>query len=112
MNPARIVTSTFADDGADDQMADHDRWVLEDNIMLTIEMFMADVVECTNQILKIPVMHPHFEAIVVELVFAQMMRLPTPPALPVFYARLLEALAAKQGSMKQYVEKGYMLLYS
>eukprot|EP00929_Paragymnodinium_shiwhaense_P111769 TRINITY_DN80058_c0_g1_i1.p1 TRINITY_DN80058_c0_g1~~TRINITY_DN80058_c0_g1_i1.p1 ORF type:complete len:873 (-),score=282.30 TRINITY_DN80058_c0_g1_i1:42-2660(-) len=110
--PPRIITSSFADDGADDQLAEHDRWFLEDNVLLTIEYFTADVEECCKQILRIPVMHPHFEAVVVELVFSQMMRLPTPPALPIFYTRILEGMGAKQESMKKFVDQGYMALYS
>lgn len=97
-------------DGADDQMSDHDRWILEDYILLTIEMFSRDVEECARQILKIPVLHPHFEMIAVETVVSQLLRLPSPPHLPLFYSRLLEAMMDKQTSTKPIVEQAFRAL--
>lgn len=107
---SRILTRTLEGDGADDQMSEHDRWVLEDYLLLTIEMFGKDLEECSKQILRIPVLHPHFEAITVETIFSQMLRLPSPPQLPLFYIRLLEAIGEKQHSCKELISKAFNAL--
>ncbi|CAJ1432083.1 unnamed protein product [Effrenium voratum] len=91
-------------------MPTKDRWVLEDYILLTVEMFAKDVDECSKQILRIPVLHPHFEAITVETLFSEMFRLPATAFLPLFYYRLLEACAAKQASMKQLIDQAFQAL--
>jgi len=107
---SRFLTCHAEVDGADDHLADHDRWVLENYILMTIEMFGRDVDECAKHILSIPVMHSQFEIIVVETVFSQMLRLPSPPSLPLFYSRLLEAMMDKQNSTKAIVEHCYRTL--
>lgn len=104
---SRLLTSASDLDGADDSMSVHDRWVLEDYILLTIDMFGRDVDECAKQILKIPVLHPQFEAITIETVFSQLLRLPSPPWLPLFYSRLLEMITEKQASTRKLVEQSY-----
>jgi len=108
---SRVLTGKLQKDGADDHMADHDRWALEDVIICTMETFGRDVEECSKQLLRIPVLHPHFEPIIVETTFSQMLRLPSPPMLPFFYSRLLEALVDKQRSIKQYVEQMFTYLF-
>ncbi|CAE8669108.1 unnamed protein product, partial [Polarella glacialis] len=110
---SRFVTSNLEglELESDEPMPDHDRWVLEDYIVLTMEMFGKDVDECSKQVLRIPVLHPHFEAVTVETIFSQMLRLPTPPLLPLFYYRLLEAIAEKQLSTKKLIEKAYSHLF-
>ena len=40
--------------------------------------FAQDVDECSRQILRIPVLHPCFEAIVVETIISEMLRPPSP----------------------------------
>jgi len=107
---SRMITRAFENDGSDDQMSEHDRWVLEDYILLTIEKFGKDVEECSKQLLRIPILHPHFEPIMVEILFSQMMRLPTPALLPLFYYRLLESIMDKQESTKPVVESAYKAL--
>eukprot|EP00927_Polykrikos_kofoidii_P064887 TRINITY_DN60704_c0_g1_i1.p1 TRINITY_DN60704_c0_g1~~TRINITY_DN60704_c0_g1_i1.p1 ORF type:complete len:963 (-),score=220.44 TRINITY_DN60704_c0_g1_i1:62-2572(-) len=101
---------TGGEDGADDDMALHDRWILEDYMLTTIETFNQDVEECATQILRIPIMHPQFEAIVVETVFSQMLRLPNPPMVPLFYGRLLLALGEKQASLRRLVRRTFRVL--
>merc|ERR1719253_1175976 len=108
---SRLVTRTLEKDGSDDQMSEHDRWILEDYILLTIENFGKDVEECSKQVLRIPVLHPHFESIVVETILSQMMRLPSPALLPLFYSRLLEAIMEKQESTKKCVEQAYKAVF-
>jgi len=107
---ARLLVGQAVDDG--ETLVDHDRWLLEDHVLLTFETFGRDVEECSKQVLAIPVMHPQFEAIVVEVVFSQLLRLPSPPMLPLFYSRLLEGLAGKQASMKEVIEKAFGALFS
>eukprot|EP00930_Biecheleria_cincta_P033634 TRINITY_DN23300_c0_g2_i5.p1 TRINITY_DN23300_c0_g2~~TRINITY_DN23300_c0_g2_i5.p1 ORF type:complete len:594 (-),score=149.99 TRINITY_DN23300_c0_g2_i5:84-1865(-) len=93
------------------RMSKQDRWVLEDYILLTIEMFGKDVEKCSEQILRIPVLHSDFEAVAVETIFSQMLRLPSPPHLPLFYLRLLEAIAEKQVTTKKLIEEAYQALF-
>eukprot|EP00438_Fugacium_kawagutii_P030364 Skav223247 [mRNA] locus=scaffold2231:483577:485202:+ [translate_table: standard] len=88
-----------------------DRWVVEDYILLVLEMFAQDVQECSKQILRIPVMHPDFEAIAVETIFSQLLRLPVPTFLPLFYCRLLEACAEKQNSMVKLIDEAFQSLF-
>uniref|UniRef100_A0A7S4W704 MIF4G domain-containing protein n=1 Tax=Alexandrium monilatum TaxID=311494 RepID=A0A7S4W704_9DINO len=107
---SRFLSGGLANDGADDELSEHDRWVLEDYIVTTIEMFGRDVDECSKQILRIPLLHPHFDAAVIETVFCQMLRLPSPVLLPLFYSRLLECLAEKQASMVKLIEQAYSVL--
>jgi len=45
--------------------------------------------------------------VVVETVLSQQVRLPSPPLLPLFYCRLLQALVEKQESMAKAIELGY-----
>jgi len=106
----RLLTSQ-AGDGSQEQMAPYDRWVLEDYILMTIEMFGRDVDECSKQILRLPVWHTHFDAIVVETLFSAMLRLPSPVLLPLFYLRLIEALTEKQKSMVKLVEDAYKAIF-
>jgi len=107
----RFLSAGLTSDGADDGMPEHDRWVLEDYILTTIEMFSRDIEECGMQILRIPVVHPHFDAITIELVFSQLMRLPSPLQQPLFYSRLLETLAEKQSSMVKLIEQAYGVIF-
>jgi len=104
---ARLLTSKLEDD----KMSESDRWVLEDFLLTTIDMFSQDMEECSKQILRIPVLHPHFEVAAVEIIFCEMLRLPAPPFLPLFYSRLLEAIAEKQESVKKLVEQAYDALF-
>eukprot|EP00747_Dinoflagellata_sp_TGD_P070685 gnl/TRDRNA2_/TRDRNA2_156707_c1_seq1.p1 gnl/TRDRNA2_/TRDRNA2_156707_c1~~gnl/TRDRNA2_/TRDRNA2_156707_c1_seq1.p1 ORF type:complete len:883 (+),score=217.26 gnl/TRDRNA2_/TRDRNA2_156707_c1_seq1:60-2708(+) len=105
MSSCRFVSGKLEADGADDQLAEHDRWLLEDYVVLIIETFARDVDECSKQLLRIPLLHPSFEVVVVECVLSQMCRLPTPPQLPMLYSRLLQAMVDKQNSMKKVVDK-------
>lgn len=98
------------DDGADDDLSLHDRWVLEDYLVTTIEMFGRDVEECTKQVLRIPVFHPQFETILVEMIFLQMLRLPSPNQLPLFYSRLLETVMQKQDTTRPLVKQCFKAL--
>lgn len=107
----RVLTSKLELDGADDQITEHDRWVVEDYALTTIESFGRDAEECSKQLLGIPFMHPHFEAVVIEIIFSQMLRLPSPPLLPLFYSRLLQAILEKQASAKALVEQAYGALF-
>eukprot|EP00933_Yihiella_yeosuensis_P046191 TRINITY_DN41685_c0_g1_i1.p1 TRINITY_DN41685_c0_g1~~TRINITY_DN41685_c0_g1_i1.p1 ORF type:complete len:507 (-),score=118.17 TRINITY_DN41685_c0_g1_i1:76-1545(-) len=79
---------------------------------MVLELFGRDVEECSKQLLRIPVLHPHFEAVLVETIFSQMLRLPTPQLLPLFYFRLLQAIAEKQASVKKLVEKAFNHLFT
>lgn len=111
LSSCRLLSARLENDGADDHMSAHDRWILEDYILTTIEMFGRDVEECSKQILRIPVLHPHFDAIAVETVISSMLRLPSPALLPLFYSRLIEALTEKQNSMLKLVEQAYVALF-
>jgi len=111
LKTSRLVTNKLALEGADDQMSEHDWWVLEDYLLMIVEMFAKDIDECSKQLLRIPLLHPHFEAIIVETLFSQMLRLPNPAQLPLFYSRLLQALVDKQFSVKQVLERAYAALF-
>lgn len=106
LNACRLVT-TKLDGGVDTQLPDHDRWALEDYILTTIEAFSRDVDECAKQLLRFPLDHRDFEAVLAESVLSQLVRLPSPPFLPLFYCRLLQALVEKQESMLNAIELGY-----
>ena len=75
---ARLLTA----DPHEGEMSQAERWVMEDYILLVVEMFAQDVQECSKQILRIPVLHPDFEAIAVETLFSQLLRLQAPSCLP------------------------------
>ncbi|CAK9082309.1 unnamed protein product, partial [Durusdinium trenchii] len=92
-------------------MALADRWVLEDYLLLVVEMFAQDIEECSKQILRIPVLHYDFEAITVEILFSQLLRLPTPVRLPLFYCRVLEACAEKQSTMRKLIQEAFQSLF-
>lgn len=106
----RLLTGALQTDGEDDQLSGMDRWMLECNILSTLEMFGKDIEECSRQLLRIHVRHPHFEAICIETVVSQMLRLPNPLMLPVFYSRLLTSLVQKQETMKSLVEQSFKTL--
>ena len=103
---ARLLTEAH-----EGELSPAERWVLEDYILLVVEMFAEDVQECSRQVLRIPVLHPDFEAIAVETLFSQMLRLPSPSYLPLFYCRLLEACAEKQDSMIKQIEQTFQSLF-
>lgn len=107
----RIVAATEGGGGENASMTQLARWVLEDYVLLTMETFAQDVDECCKQILRLPVHHPDFDAIVIEVIFSQMLRLPYPPMLPLFYSRLLEGIAEKQESMKKVVQQVFDKLF-
>ena len=104
---ARLLTA----DPHEGEMSQAERWVVEDYILLVVEMFAQDVQECSKQILRIPVLHPDFEAIAVETLFSQLLRLPAPSFLPLFYCRLLEACAEKQTSMVKLIDEAFQSLF-
>ena len=106
-----LMAARFLTKPHDGAMTGADRWVLEDYILLVVEMFAQDVQECSKQILRIPVLHPDFEAITVETLFSQLLQLPRPTFLPLFYCRLLEACAEKQNSMVKLVEEAFQSLF-
>jgi len=95
----------------DAPMSDTDRWVLEDHVLLTVEMFSSDVQECSKQILRIPVWHPQFEPAVVEILLSQMLQLPRPRLVPLFYYRLLEACAEKQTSLTKLIGEAFQAIF-
>lgn len=103
---ARLLTEPH-----EGEMPQADRWVVEDYVLLVVEMFAQDVQECSKQILRIPVLHPDFEAIAVETLFSQLLRLPAPRFLPLFYCRLLEACAEKQTSMVKLIDEAFQSLF-
>ncbi|CAE7858821.1 unnamed protein product [Symbiodinium sp. KB8] len=105
---AKLLTSQME---AGESLSIADRWVLEDYVLLTVEMFSSDVEECSKQLLRIPVLHPHFEAIVVEILFCQMLQLPAPRLAPLFYSRLMEVCAEKQTSMKKLIDAAFQALF-
>eukprot|EP00928_Gymnodinium_smaydae_P003259 TRINITY_DN11171_c0_g1_i1.p1 TRINITY_DN11171_c0_g1~~TRINITY_DN11171_c0_g1_i1.p1 ORF type:complete len:888 (-),score=175.77 TRINITY_DN11171_c0_g1_i1:99-2387(-) len=111
--PQRLLASSAAAGASGDgdaPLTNLDHWMLEDLMMLTMELFAEDVDECGKHIMRIPVQHSQFEAILVDTIFSQMLRLPHPTLLPLFYSRLLEVLAEKQPSIKEQIEKGFSLL--
>lgn len=106
----RLITARMEADGGE-ALPGHDRWLLEDFIVCTIEAFAKDVEECAKQLLRFPFMHSHFEAAVIETIFSQMLRLPSPPFLPLFYSRLLQAIVDKENSTLDAVNKGFSALF-
>jgi len=106
----KLITSKMLADGAE-VMPMHDRWLLEDYILATIEAFARDVEECSKQLLRFPFMHTLFEAAIIETIFSQMLRLPSPPLLPLFYSRLFQALVEKEPSLLVVVNKGFTGLF-
>ncbi|CAE7493883.1 ncbp1 [Symbiodinium natans] len=106
---ARLLTSRM---DAAAPLSATDRWVLEDYVLLTLDMFSCDIEECSKQLLRIPVLHPHFEAAVVEVLFCQMLQLPVPRLPPLFYSRLLEVCAEKQASMNKLIDEAFQALFS
>jgi len=109
LTACRLITSKMQD-GPDEQMREYDRWFLEDYILLTMESFARDVEACSKQLLMFPFLHQQFEAVIVETIFSQMLRLPSPPLLPLFYQRLLQACVEKQKSMGKLIEHTYAVL--
>ena len=105
---AKLLTAQM---DAGESLSAADRWVLEDYVLLTVELFSSDVEECSKQLLRIPVLHPHFEAIVVEILFCQMLQLPAPRLAPLFYSRLMEVCAEKQSSMKKLIDEAFQSLF-
>jgi len=67
--------------------------------------------ECAKQILRIPVVHPTFETVVIETIMSQMLRLPFPPLLPLFYSRLLQVITDHQFSLKQVVSDAFSIFF-
>jgi len=108
---SRLLSGVPTSNRADGQLPEHDRWILEDYILLTVEMFGRDVEECGKQILRIPVLHPQFDAIAIETVFSMLLRLPSPQMLPLFYSRLLEVMADNQKSMVPFIEQAFSVLF-
>jgi len=108
---SRILTKTSENgQGSGDAIPCHDRWLLESLILSIMEHFGEDIEECSKQILRIPVLHEQFEPVVVETIFSQMLRLPTPPLLPLFYSRVLMSLVEKQVTIKDHVDKAFHTL--
>jgi len=112
-----LVSMSLSGAGADarppaaDIMPLQDRWTLEGYVVMTIESFARDMEECCKQILGIHVQHPQFEAVVIDVVLSQMLHLPTPAQLPLFYIRLLEHLCAQQSSMQMALDTALRRLF-
>uniref|UniRef100_A0A0G4GIZ7 MIF4G-like type 2 domain-containing protein n=1 Tax=Chromera velia CCMP2878 TaxID=1169474 RepID=A0A0G4GIZ7_9ALVE len=81
------------------------RWVIEDHVLNVLHGFSADHSMCIHQLLKIPVNHPHFNIILAETIFSDLMRLPEPRKPPYFYYRLLDLLLDKEKPSIPVVEK-------
>lgn len=78
--------------------------VLEDHIVNILPGFESNVEECAKYILKIPCAHDAFESVVVGVLMSEMLRLPRPRSLPVFYFRVFQRLIDLQRSMRSSVE--------
>ncbi|CEM35352.1 unnamed protein product [Vitrella brassicaformis CCMP3155] len=100
------IPSTIA--SVDTPMPDYDRWLVDELCWCTVSTFSGDLNECARQLLRLPLSHPQFEYILVETLLTQMLTLPYPPSLPIFYFRLFQHLALLQKSIKTPLEKAIL----
>ncbi|GIX63923.1 nuclear cap-binding protein, putative [Babesia caballi] len=72
--PVPFLPFAFATDCPGvDQIAVHDRWLLEEHVLHTVQAFEEDTSLCANQLLLIPFNHEYAEHAIVEVLFNLML---------------------------------------
>eukprot|EP00923_Selenidium_pygospionis_P055565 GHVN01096786.1.p1 GENE.GHVN01096786.1~~GHVN01096786.1.p1 ORF type:complete len:1294 (+),score=290.61 GHVN01096786.1:30-3911(+) len=73
-------------------------WALEEVVVNIIDSFSTDVSKCAIEVLKIPLPFLEVESVLISTIFTEMLCLPSPRYLPVFYFQLLHRISKFQTS--------------
>lgn len=88
----------------------HDRWLLEELFLSVLHCFRHTPELCAEVLLRIPVSHDQFEAILVEVIFNEILRLPHSAEPLIFYFRLFDFICQKQRTVYNLVGSAFVSL--